>query len=342
MPQWTLTVPVEKSEHDGGRYLIGIAAGPGVDAQFDRITPEAIQRFSAQISQSPIPLRNFHKTDDITADLGDVTKAWITDTGELGVEILLDEDNKDSDFIWKKISKGKQYGLSIHGDATDYHYEHDPASAARVRVLNDVKLDEISITTRPAFTPSFGTVVRKSIEDAENEGNALETESIVDAVVEETTTDDTVAKTAEVETATPVVPETEEVEVEKSADAAIATANVEFLAFGKDFKNLMARAESLGLFGETATETTASVDATDTPVVEHSTAIETLESEVSKSRSEITELRALVESLREQIPSTQLPPAQVSKSDSTEELAKLMAEMSPMDRVRFGLALKGR
>lgn len=339
-PHWTITVPVQKSEHDGGRYLIGIAAGPGVDAQMDRVTPYAIQRFSEQITRNPIPLRNFHKTDDITADLGEVTKAWITADGELGVEILLDEDNKDSEFIWKKVEKGKQFGLSIHGNATDYKYEYDPASAARVRVLNDVELDEISITTRPAFTPSFGTVVRKSIEDAEGEIALNENET---PVVEEVVAQDvTVVEEPVVETSTPDVPEAPVADdVEKSVTTSSKMEAKQLAKFVANMQKMFDQAESLGLLSD-AEEPTASADATDIPVIEHSTAIDTLAAEVSKSHTEITELRAIINELKEQIPSTQLPPAQVSKSGSDEELAKLLSEMSPMDRVRFGLALKER
>jgi hypothetical protein len=342
MPQWTLTVPVEKSEHDGGRYIIGVAAGPGVDAQFDRITPEAIIRFNNQLNDKSIPFKNFHKNDDITADLGEVTKAWITDGGELGVEILLDDDNEDSNFLWKKIEKGKKYGLSIHGDAVDYSYEYDPASASRVRVLNDVALDEISITTRPAFTPSFGTVVRKSIEDAENEGNDLSTEQENPTVEPEVTSTTEVAKTeAVVETSTPEATETavvEETVVEKTVTTGSAKEEKQLAKFVASMRKMMDQAESLGLLTEDAEET-ASASETDSTVVAHSTEVEALATEVKKSQDEITALKAQMESLLEQIPGTKMPPAQVSKSDESDEFIKVYESMTPSERIRFGLAL---
>jgi hypothetical protein len=347
IPQWTLTVPVEKSEHDGGRYIMGVAAGPGIDAQFDRITPEAISRFNSQLADKTIPFKNFHKNDDITADLGEVTKAWITDGGELGVEILLDEDNEDSNFLWKKIEKGKQYGLSIHGDAKDYRYEYDPASASRVRVLNDVQLDEISITTRPAFTPSFGTVVRKSIEDAENEGNDLSTEQETPVVEEVVTPTTEVTETVEVtEASAPEVTETpveETVEVEKTVTMGSAKEEKQLAKFVASMRKMMDQAESLGLLSDEAEDVTASAVETDSTVVAHSTEVEALATEVKKSQDEITALRAQIETLMEQIPGTRLPPVQVSKSD-TDEFDKVYSAMSTSEKIRLGvmLAAKGK
>lgn len=348
IPQWTLTVPVEKSEHDGGRYIMGVAAGPGIDAQSDRITPEAIIRFNNQLADKTIPFKNFHKNDDITADLGEVTKAWITENGELGVEILLDDDNEDSKFLWRKIEKGKQYGLSIHGDAKDYRYEYDPASASRVRVLNDVQLDEISITTRPAFTPSFGTVVRKSIEDAENEGNDLSTEQ-ENPVVEQ---DDTVVVAPDteevvVESSAPEVTETtetvEEVAVEKSITTGSTKEDRQLAKFVASMRKMMDQAESLGLLSDEAEDVTASAVETDSTVVAHSTEVEALATEVKKSQDEITALRAQIETLMEQIPGTRLPPVQVSKSDA-DDVQKIYSEMSTSEKIRLGvmLAAKGK
>jgi hypothetical protein len=60
-----------------------------------------------------------------------------------------------------------------------------------VRTFKNVALDEISNTTRPAWYPSFGTVLSKSVKDAAltapTGDNGLETNDLLDAVVEEAT-----------------------------------------------------------------------------------------------------------------------------------------------------------
>lgn len=164
--EFKVTIPLEKSDRDGGWYIKGIAAGADyVDKAGDEMMPEAIQKLAAQINESPVPLRNQHKKDDIMEDLGYVVKAQVTPDFQLEVEAELDKDNPTAQYLWKKVGQGKQYGLSVRGD-TETPVIEKAQGGYKVK-HHSVFLKEVSVTTRPFYAHSLGTVLRKAIDEAD-------------------------------------------------------------------------------------------------------------------------------------------------------------------------------
>ncbi len=161
-----LTVPLVKSERTDGWFIKGIAAGIEPDKENDEFLPQAIQFLQEQINGGGIPLRNHHKVDDILEDMGVLVKAEIDDQMQLWVEAELDQDNPQAQYLWKKVNDGKKYGLSIHGQSVGYYWDVNKQSNKRVRKHPMVVIDETSVTTRPVYTPSLGTVIRKAINEA--------------------------------------------------------------------------------------------------------------------------------------------------------------------------------
>lgn len=167
------TFPIAKSEaREDGNFLIGYASGPEVDSEKERMSPEAIQAFSDQINASSdghrLVYRDAHAPDGVLRDLGDITKAWINEKMHLGIEVKLDMENPAAAFLWKQVNNGKQYGMSVAGRVYDYIDEFVAEVGSQVRTYKAIILDEISNTTRPAWYPSFGSVLAKSIKDAES------------------------------------------------------------------------------------------------------------------------------------------------------------------------------
>ncbi len=171
--QFKITLPLEKAEREDGFFIMGVAAGPQIDSQGERIHPSAISRFAEQINVASLPLKDWHARNTILSDgLGDVTKAWITENGDLGIEARLDDDHPTAMMLWKKLQKGKQYGLSVGGTVLEFRDEVEKAAgniARKVRTFYNVLLDEVSVTTKPIYTPSLGTVMSKAIDEAESE-----------------------------------------------------------------------------------------------------------------------------------------------------------------------------
>lgn len=253
------TFPIIKSEQRAdGKYVIGYASGPEIDSEGERMAPELIGRFASQINDTtgePLVYRDAHAPDGVLRDLGVITKAWVNEHFHLGIEVKLDDDNPASSYLWKQLDKGKQYGMSVSGRVLDYTYDIVEGFTKPVRTYKDVVLDEISNTTRPAWYPSFGSVLSKSIKDASledaSEGvNAMKVgpngelldenvedatdksadEQVVDdaTIVDETTdksTDDSADATSAVESESSEA--AAETETEKSEDEAVADDDVD-------------------------------------------------------------------------------------------------------------------
>lgn len=214
------TFPVSKAERRAdGVYITGLASGPEIDGDGERVTVEAIAGFSRQIELAaemgdPIPYRDAHAKDGVLRDLGVVTKAWITPDFHLGVEVRLDDDNPAAVSLFKQIQKGKQFGMSVAGHVLDFADEYVSEIGKIVRTFKDVVLEEISNTTRPAWYPSLGTVLSKAIKDAEDGESAAAAGDNVD---------NDELQTEQETTETPAVDENTEPVVEETAAPADAT-----------------------------------------------------------------------------------------------------------------------
>lgn len=206
--QFRYTFPIAKAEErEDGVYITGLASGPEIDRDGERVTVDAIASFSRQVEMAaemgdPIPYRDAHAKDGVLRDLGVVTKAWITPDFHLGVEVRLDtDDNPAALSLYKQIKKGKQFGMSVAGHVLDFADEYVAEFGKIVRTFKDVVLEEISNTTRPAWYPSFGSVLSKAIKDTEgSESDSTAGENVEDELQ------------TEQETETPAVDETTEVE----------------------------------------------------------------------------------------------------------------------------------
>lgn len=165
--EFKINLPLEKSDRTDGLYLIGLAAGIDPDLQGDAMSENAIVMSAQQINTSPLPFLDHHNRNSAFEEMGEVTRAWIDEEHRLGVEIKLDDDDYRAKTLWNKVEKGKKFGLSVHGQAPSYHYELQKSSGKTIRRIDAVVLDEISVTTRPVWTPSLGTVLSKAIDEAE-------------------------------------------------------------------------------------------------------------------------------------------------------------------------------
>jgi hypothetical protein len=313
-----IVVPLVKSATDDGRWIIrGVAAGIKPDLQGDVLLPQAITMLAEQINTGSIPLRNQHKVDNITEDMGLLIKASIRPDWELEIEAELDQDNPDAQYLWKKVNQGKQYGLSINAGSAGY--VHDVENGKKVRKHPYVRLGEVSVTTRPVYTPSLGTVLRKAIDEAEssssNEG-------------EMETTQNTVEDTQ----ATSSAPEND-----GATELTPSQVLVKDLVANDEFRQLMK-----SLVSESA----------ETPIVEDKTSDDTTQAPATVSTTEIAELvkstitatsavfTAKLDEVLGKIPE-QGAPTLLVKSDE-EKVEDILSGLDSSDRLRLGLAaLKG-
>ena len=345
--EWRRKLPIEKAiNKDDGMYIIGLATGPEIDAEGERIHWTCIERFAKQIEEAvaegtPIPYRDIHLKDGLFKDLGEVTKAWVTDEFELGIEVKLEEDNPASAWLFKSIDKGKKYGMSVAGKVHDYRDERE--SNRLVRTYYNVTLEEVSNTTRPAYTPSFGTVLKKAIDTSVVSGESMSKETPAAAP----TTPETELKTS-LEEAKPQNQENPSAVAAPEAPAVEGT-TVEQPAPESAEKSVTDRLAALEEKLEKAITALAAASASpapveSTPAVEK-TANESLVEIVTTLAKAQAETQATVARIAEVTSSGGRPP--VLQKTSDDEMAEVMKSLrdpnvDPSIRLRAGLEFMRR
>jgi phage head maturation protease len=179
--QFHLALPIQKSysvtENGETKMVIaGVASGVSVDLEADRMTDAAIHAFQSAVEKgvvdkdgqhSLIPLRTGHRKEwnDV---LGYVTKATVDEDRNLWIEAELDETSSVARDLFHKLRVGSRpgkplkLGFSVGGFITKARNEFDALSKKKIRVIEDVLLDEISVVGQPAYAPSFLDVLTKS------------------------------------------------------------------------------------------------------------------------------------------------------------------------------------
>jgi hypothetical protein len=311
-----LTVPIIKSERTDGWFIRGVAAGIEPDKENDEFLPQAIQFLADQINGGEVPLRNHHKVDDILENMGVLVKADIDNQMQLWVEAELDQDNPNAQYLWKKVNAGKQFGLSVHGKSVGYYYDTNKVSGKRVRKHPMIIIDETSVTTRPVFTPSLGTVIRKAIDEDSNlaaEGDMNETQTKN-------------GNTLTVESSAP--------ENDTTVELSPSDQLVKSLLSNSDFGALVSKAVSEAVQAQSTKD-----DSTETPATPEVGSTITAEQivEIVKSTALVVgeSVNERLQAILDRIPDKNDPDVLSKAEEKT--LTETLSEFSAGDRLRIGL-----
>jgi hypothetical protein len=339
-----ITMPIRKSDRDGGWYVTGVAAGTEVDSEGWRLTERCIGRMVDQAQGGSVYARDWHENNSIMSDMGTVQKAWVTPSFELGVEVELDQDHPKSQWLWKQLGKGKQFGMSVMGDVPDTGYSIEKSNGERVVVIDDVEWEEVSFTTKPIYTPSFGTVLRKAIDEAEAKSVSTGDSTSMD-VTPVTTDEQTTETPAEVAAAPAEAQEQTVTTVEKAVSTETARDAKGLAKLVKQYHEMGTLLVDLGIdVNEPATAEEA--PSTDTTVVEKS--VDEASSELLTLVKSLVEanagMKAELESLKERIPETQVPGVAIRKSEAEEaiETWNTLRRDNPKEALRLALAATPR
>lgn len=330
------TIPVTKSNADeDGLYIYGEASGPEVDVQDERFSEDAINSFADQIrerasSGDPIPYLDEHEKDGgrgVLKHLGDLVDGGITNQGHLWVKVRLFEDNPAATFLYRSIQQGKKFGMSVSGDVLSFSDEIVKSAGKRVRTFKSMILKHIANTTKPVWTPSFGTVLNRAVEKALSEGENMAEEIVVESTkVEATPATDETKTDVVAQAVTETVAQPDEAandingKLDKIASAVLALAE------------LVKPKELATETPEPATDKSEPVDSTSTAVTVEKSADEKLAdlaAELENSKKEIEALKNASISPR--------PP--VVKAQA-EEFSSLIKSMEPSERLRLALQAK--
>jgi hypothetical protein len=374
-PTFKYTMPIEKAEQrEDGYYIVGLASGPEIDKDGERIAPEGIARFAEQINArvakgDPIPYRDAHLKDGVLIDLGYIVKGWIDPEFHLGIEVRLDEDNPAAMSLYKQLKKGKQYGMSVAGRVVDFTRTFVQEVGKSVTTFRDVELAEISNTTRPVWTPSFGTVLSKAIDAAQDaESSVAKGENPVDDTELLSTQDDTTpaaeeavdeAQKAESEEAAPEAAtedttekaeETADDDLEKAGKTLSAKTRAALLA---SYQNITETLQSIGVLeaeqaSEDVTEDSAKSDSPDAEDVEKAETgsdprdaqIAELTAAVDELRKSLTEMTARVQELQDTPAGHNAPPVITKSDEEAEKFLETFKALPASERIRLSLAAR--
>lgn len=341
MAGYKITVPIEKAETSDGRWVVrGKAAGVGhVDDEKQTLRAEAIERLARRINDTPIPFKDWHAKNTSFSEMGVVTSATVTPDFELDVEVELDQKHPFAQLLWQKLDEGKQYGMSIGGKSEDWKVEE--VDGEKVLAVYDVDIDEISLTTKPLWSPSLGTVIKKAI-DEEQQSESVEGEN---KVAEETTPVVADTPAPESQTESTSAPEnvesvTEPVAVEKAVSTDTAREGQKMARLVKHIQETNRLLSELGL-AEVIKEDSKADAVEAVQVVEKSTdeSEDPISRLIEMLKADKKEIKDELELLKSQIADTPVPGV-LQRRDPAEEAIEILKSADPMERMRLGLALK--
>ena len=190
----------------------GLASTTEVDLTGEKMAESAIKSMAA--SNLPLSFRSEHK-DDWDAELGEVVSLSATEDHQLLMKAELDADHPNAHFLFGKLQKGSQLGLSIGGQVNDWAWEHDPQIGRSIRTYKDIALKEVSVTSHPAVASTFLAAIKKSLnsQDPPMKPSPDTTETIAPEApnlepADEAIVEQVPEQTAETEIVNPLTPET--------------------------------------------------------------------------------------------------------------------------------------
>lgn len=178
---------VEKADSEGikRRYLKGISSGMKIDGHGERMTDRCIKSMLNQANVGSILLYEGQHGVNYTDDIGILTGSEITPMGDWLTTFRLYDENDGFDRgcktlekankLWKQVNgmppyvdeEGKakplQKGFSVEGYIPDGGILE--MSDTGQRVIDNVELDGVVVTPRPAYKDSIITAVYKALDE---------------------------------------------------------------------------------------------------------------------------------------------------------------------------------
>jgi len=138
-----------------GDTLTGIASTTSVDRDTEKMSEKALKEMERDIKSLGVNLfeNHEHKWENT---LGVINDAELIGK-QLKVKIVLDDPqtNPKIPIILNKLARGIKLGLSVGGNVTSTKWEYDKTIDKRVKVIDGVKLYEISLVGIPSNADSF-------------------------------------------------------------------------------------------------------------------------------------------------------------------------------------------
>jgi len=148
-------LPLNKST-DGN--LVGIASTVSIDRDEERMSERALKMMVNDIKNLGVNLFTDHE-HKVANIVGAINDAELIDS-QVHVNIITDDPttNPMVPNILNKLKRGIKLGLSVGGSVTDQKYEYSKELGKKIKVIDGVKLYEISVVGIPSNADAFVSI----------------------------------------------------------------------------------------------------------------------------------------------------------------------------------------
>jgi HK97 family phage prohead protease len=152
MNEFKFFIPLKKGSNDS---LMGIASTISVDRDSEKMSSQALEDMRREIVEKGVNLFGNHE-HQWENTMGVIKEASISDN-QLLIKATLDDPttNPKVNMLLTKLARGIKLGLSVGGSVTKERWEFDKSINQKVKVIDGVKLYEISIVGIPSNSDSF-------------------------------------------------------------------------------------------------------------------------------------------------------------------------------------------
>lgn len=152
MNNFNIIFPLQK---DVNNTLTGIASTTSIDKDEERMSDEALQMMVNDIKTQGVNLFENHE-HGWQNTLGVIKDADLINN-QVAIKIDLDDalTNPKVPMLLNKLKKGIKLGLSVGGNVLSYKWEYAKEFGKKIKVLDKVKIYEVSVVGIPSNSDSF-------------------------------------------------------------------------------------------------------------------------------------------------------------------------------------------
>lgn len=155
MADFNFIIPLSKGLNNS---LSGVASTTSVDRDEERMSAEALKMMVDDIKKQGVNLFGNHE-HNWENTLGIIKDASLVNN-QVAVKIDLDDPqtNQKIPMLLNKLGRGIKLGLSVGGNVLNYKWEYDRELGKKIKVLDKVKIYEVSVVGIPSNADSFLTI----------------------------------------------------------------------------------------------------------------------------------------------------------------------------------------
>lgn len=156
MADFNFILPLQKNINSN--TLVGVASTTSVDRDEERMSHNALKMMVDDIKKNGVNLfeNHEHGWHNTMGFINDAT--LVGDQVHVNIELDDATTNPKIPALLNKLKKGIKLGLSVGGNVQDFKWEYDRTLGKKIKVLDKVKIFEVSVVGIPSNADSFVSI----------------------------------------------------------------------------------------------------------------------------------------------------------------------------------------